>query len=120
MKTGCLLIIALGAMNPSFAGILQELECHDKVVHHGIETFSFAAQVNSLFGATNVEHFISSFGSKTHTSIWNSVTYFGGRYTLSLKVPISIDYENCRLKGATGSAIVSVNEVTKVDIGTSG
>ena len=120
MKIAWLLSLILGAMNLPAGDILEELERHDKVVQHGVETLSFAEEVNSLFGTTNVDHFISSFGSKTHAPVWNSVTYFSGRYTLTLQVPISIDYENCRLSGVAGSPIVYVNEVTKVDISTSG
>src|SRR6266498_469924 len=100
MKTVGLLIVALGAMNLSGADILKVLECHDKVVQHGIETLTFAQEVNSLFGATNVDHFISKFGSKTFMPGWNSVTYFGGRYRLLLQVPIAIDYNKCKLNGA--------------------
>jgi len=120
MKALCWLTLALGAMNLHSADILRELECHDKVVRHGIETFSLAGEINSLFEATNVDHFISNFGSKTDAPIWNSVTYFAGRYILVLQVPVAIDYQNCRFNGTTGSAAISVNEVTKVDISTSG
>lgn len=120
MKAVLLLALGVGIMNAYSADILKELECHDKVVQHGIKTLSFAREVNSLFGPTNVDHFISNFGSKVHAPIWNSVTYFGGRYTLALQVPIAIDYEDCRLIGATGPAVISVNEVVKVELSASG
>src|SRR2546430_9815121 len=120
MKTVCLLIFILGVMNLCSADILKVLECHDKVVQHGIETLSLAREVNSLFGASNVDHFISNFGSKIHTPVWHSLVFFGGRYRLSLEVPVAIDYENCILNGATESAVVYVNEVTEVDISTDG
>src|SRR5262245_14205805 len=55
-----------------------------------------------------------------HTPIWNSSAYFGGRYTFTLQVPISIDYESCKVNGAVNSATVSLNEVTNVEISTSG
>src|SRR5438128_1801069 len=120
IKTVRLLPLVLGVVNLHSADILKVLECHDKVVQHGIETLSFAQEVNSLFGVTNVDHFISSFGSNTHAPIWNSVTYFAGRYRLSLKVPIAIDYDKCRLIGATDSAmVVQINEVIKVELSTS-
>src|SRR6266851_2948581 len=120
MKTVCVLTLGLGVMNVHPADILRELECHDKVVRHGIETLSLAGEVNSLFEPTNVDHFISNFGSKTHAPIWNSVTYFAGRYTLALRVPISVDYENCKLSGATAGASVQINETIKVEISKSG
>jgi len=120
MKTTCLLTLMLGTMNIQSADILKELECHDQVVHHGIETLIQPKEVESLFGATNVDHFISGFGSKTDMPIWNSVTYFAGRYRLGLQLPISIDYENCRVIGAVNSAMVQINEVTKVEFSKSG
>ncbi len=120
MKAVCLLSVMLVATNLRAADILQVLECHDKVVQHGVETLSFAKEANLLFGVTNVDHFISSFGSKTHSPVWNSVTYFSGRYTFSLQVPISIDYVNCKLNGATGAVGIQINETIKVDISTSG
>jgi len=93
MKTVGLACLTVVAMNLHTAEILKVLECHDRVVQHGMETLDFAREVNSLFGATNVDHFISNFESKTHAPVWNSVTYFLGRYTFTLQVPISIDYE---------------------------
>jgi len=102
------------------ANIVNELKCHDKVVRDGIETLILPKEVELLFGKEHVDHFISNFGSKTQRPIWNTVTYFSGRYVLSLRVPISIDYENCKLTGATDSANVQINEVTKVEISTSG
>lgn len=120
MKTICLLILLFGASNLHAADILKELECHDQVVRHGIETLILPKEMESLFGATNVDHFISSFGSKIHTPMWNSVAYFAGRYELTLQIPILIDYEKCRLIGATNSAMVQINEVTKVELSKSG
>ena len=116
----CLLAVVLGAMSLQSADILKELECYDKVVRQGVATLVLPKEVEALFGVTNVDHFISNFGSKTHAPLWNSVTYFAGRYELSLQVPIAIDYDKCKLVGATSSAMVQINEVSKVDISKSG
>lgn len=120
MKNICLITLMLGTTNLQSADILKELECHDQVVRHGVETLILPKEVETLFGATNVDHFISSFGSKTHPAVWNSVTHFAGRYRLALQVPILIDYEKCRLIGATNSAMVQINEVTQVELSKSG
>jgi len=120
MKTLCSIALVLGAMNIHSADMLKVLECHDKVVRHGVETLILPKEVELLFGATNVDHFISKFGSTTVPPIWNSVTYFGNRYRLSLRVPISIDYDKCRLIGATNSAIVQINEVSDIQSSKSG
>lgn len=110
----------MAAASHCFANIVDELRCHDKVVRDGIEALVIPKEVGLLFGPERVDHFISNFGSKTLSPVWNSVTYFGGRYILSLRIPISIDYKNCKLTGATGSATVRINEVIKVELSTSG
>lgn len=120
ITTVCFFALALGTEIVHAAGILKELECHDKVVQQGVETLSFAKEANALFGNTNVDHFISSFGSKIDVPVWNSVTYFGGRYTLNIQVPIAIDYQKCGLIRSTGPAAISVNEVTSVELSASG
>jgi hypothetical protein len=120
MKTLYLLFLLLGVMNLHSADILKELDCHDKVVRQGKEALIFPKEVDSLFGATNVDHFISNFGSSNQAPIWNSVAYFAGRYELTLQVPIAIDYNECRLNGAINSAMVQINEVTQVEISKSG
>ncbi len=120
LKSCFLLTLALSFISVHSAGILKELECHDKVVRHGVETLVFPKEVESLFGATNVDHFISNFGSQKPSPIWNSVAYFSGRYTFALQVPISIDYQNCKLNRATGVVFIQINETTKVDVSKSG
>ena len=59
-------------------------------------------------------------GSKSLPSIWNSVAYFDNRYRFSLRVPIAINYDKCKLIGTTNSAMVQINEVTKVELSKSG
>jgi hypothetical protein len=91
---------------------LKEFECHDKAVEHGVDTLSFPKEVKTLFGATNVDHFIRPFAG---AAVWNSAAYFAGRYTLELRVPIAIDHEHCRVNDVLGPAEVEIREVTKVD-----
>ena len=128
MKTGRTIeiVLAIGIVAGRAAAgaaertMLDVLECHDKVVHDAITTLVFPKEVEALFGATNVDHFISNFGSKSLPSIWNSVAYFDNRYRFSLRVPIAIDYDKRKLIGATNSAMVQINEVTKVEFSKSG
>ncbi len=120
MKKICLTVLLLTAMNLHSAEMLKVLECHDQVVRHGVDTLILPKEVESILGATNVDHFISNFGSRTLPSMWNSVAYFDNRYRFSLRVPIAIDYDKCKLIGATNSAMVQINEVTKVELSKSG
>ena len=96
---------------------LKEFECHDKAVEHGVDTLTFHKEVETLFGTTNVDHFIRNL---TGAAVWNSAAYFAGRYTLELRVPIAIDYEHCRVKNVLGPAEIWIDEVTKVDFSRSG
>ena len=96
---------------------LKEFECHDEAVKHAGEILTFPKEVEALFGASNVDHFIRPF---TGAAVWNSAAYFAGRYTLELRVPIEIDYEHCRVKEALGPAEVEIDEVTKVEFYGSG
>lgn len=104
----------------SLADMLKDLECHDSVVRQGLEIMNIPKEVELLFGKTNVDHFISGFGSKKYFPEWNSVAYFGGRYLVSIKVPIEIDYGKCKLTGVSNSVSIQINEVTKVAISKSG
>jgi hypothetical protein len=122
MKAVYLIVFAVmySGINLYSADMLNMLECHDKVVRDGVETLILPKEVESLFGATNVDHFISNFGNKTTPAVWNSTAYFLKRYQLSLRVPIIIDYDKCKLVGASNSAMVQINEVTKVELSKSG
>jgi hypothetical protein len=120
MKNSSFFYLMFSVMNVLSADVLQQLECHDKTVTHAVATLSYAREVEHFFGTTNVDHFISTFGSKTHQPIWNSLSYFEGRYKFSLRIPIEIDYENCRFISVKGPVSVQVNEVTSVEISKSG
>ena len=95
------------------ANIVDQLECHDRVVHHGLETLLVPKEIESIFGTTNVDHFISGFGSKRPAPTWNSVAYFLGRYRLTFRMPIGIDYAKCRVSTTTGSPAFLINEVVE-------
>ncbi|MEA3188669.1 MAG: hypothetical protein QOD99_2499 [Chthoniobacter sp.] len=120
MKFLCFLLALFCTMSLQSADILSELKCHDKVVEHGVNALILPKEVEAIFGAKNVDHFISNFGSKSDSPIWNSVAYFNSRYQLTLQVPVAIDYGKCRLVGATSSAIVRINEIVKVGFSKSG
>ena len=96
------------------------IKCHDKVVRDAVTRFRFPKEMNSFFGATNIDHFISNFGSPNHIATWDSTTFFAGRYRLSLQVPILIDYKKCSFIGAAGKAVVYIHEVTGIEFSKSG
>ena len=85
MRTVLMSVLLVGMiMNLLSADMLQVLECHDKVVKDGIQNLTLPNEVESLFGTSNVDHFISEFGSRRHSAIWNSVAYFNCRYRFTV------------------------------------
>jgi hypothetical protein len=90
MKIIYFCIFLLAVVRANSAGVLKALDCHDQVVRHGVESLVLPKEVELLFGATNVDHFISEFRSKTHIPIWNSVTYFSDRYMFTMQIPVLI------------------------------
>ena len=101
--------------------ILGESECYVRVVQHGVQTLGFPKEMEVLLGSTNVDHFISGFGSQSLTPLWNSVGYFAGRYVVALQVPITIHYDHCKVVSVSLSMmVVQINEVTAVEFTKSG
>ena len=53
MVAGGLLLVFFGTlslMNVSCGNLVKEVQCHDKVIDHGVETFQLAKDVDLLFG----------------------------------------------------------------------
>ena len=90
------------------------LECHDATVKDGIKSLVLPAEVESTFGKTNVDHFISFF-NETNQNLWNSVAYFYGRYLLTMQVKVQIDYNDCTVTKALAPAEFTINEVIEVE-----
>lgn len=55
-------------------------------------TLPSAVEMEKLFG--NVDHFITHYGFDSEPKTWNSEVSFGGRYTLTMQVQVSINYES--------------------------
>lgn len=124
MKQTFLLVLLLRAIEVHARDLVKdfekELECEDKIVRDGTQKLSLAREVNLLFGATNVDHFLASYATQADGPSLNSITSFGGRYTLTIQIPIAIDYKNCKVKGSIGEPFIEVSETAKVEIERSG
>jgi hypothetical protein len=92
-------------------GSVGFLENYKRAVKSGFSRFPEAMQMESLFGEG--DHFISSPG---HDGIrkWNSVVFFGCRYTLTMEVHIKTDPEFSRVTEVVGSPLFILNEATQV------
>lgn len=77
-----------------------------------------AVQIEELFG--DADHFITHYGMRSEKSnIWNTVTYFGGRYELTMQVRVRVDYDKKCIEVA-GSPEFSLVEIRRVRKSTSG
>lgn len=63
-------------------------EGYRKAVLSGLEQIPEARQFDEIFGKENVDHFISYSGSLEVGSDWNSELFFGGRYILTMQIPV--------------------------------
>jgi len=61
-----------------------------------------------------VDHFITHYGFGKQPLVWNTEAHFGGRYILTMQVPVNIDY-GARTVKQSGSPKFYLVEVTKVD-----
>jgi hypothetical protein len=84
---------------------------HQEFAANGVAQIEPASQMNQLFG--HCRNYITYAGGAS-TSEWNAVAFFGGRYQLTMQVPVDIE---SRTKGhATGEPRFYLNEVSAVDI----
>lgn len=102
------------------AAVFKTLECYDKVVAEGVKVLVLPTQMEALFNATNVDHFITDFTTFTNDTEWQSVAYVWGRYMISMSIPIVVDHTKCTIVRARGPADVVINEVVGVSLSEAG
>lgn len=67
------------------------MEEYEAVHMFAATALPFAVEIERKFGSA--DHFITHYRfASAKTNIWNTVTYFGDRYTLKVEVEIQIDY----------------------------
>ncbi len=70
----------------------SDMKNHVSTCQHGIATIPWAKQMDDHFGRAQVDHFITHYGSTRQPLPWNSQVHFGGRFILSMQVPVNVDY----------------------------
>jgi hypothetical protein len=71
-----------------------------------------------LYGSA--DHFITHFGFRSaKTNVWNTEVFFGGRFRLTLQVPVTINYR-ARQIAVVGKPCFCLNEVASVHVSDSG
>ena len=84
---------------------------YDKAVRSGFAWFPQALEMEQLFGEG--DHFISSPGP-TGTRDWNSVVYFGGRYTLTMQVEVKTDADFAKITDVVGKPLFVLTEARRI------
>jgi hypothetical protein len=84
---------------------------YNKAVISGFAKFPQAMEMEKLFGEG--DHFISSPGP-TGTRDWNSVVYFGGRYTLTMQVEVKTDADFGKITDVVGKPLFVLEEARRI------
>lgn len=72
-----------------------------------------AVEIEEMYGSC--DHFITHYGmNASGTNTWNTEVFFGNRYSLTMQVPVMIDYGANKVKVA-GDPIFYMHEYTKID-----
>ena len=76
-----------------------------------------AVEFEKLFPG-QTDHFITQYGFNRYggdrTNTWNSEAYFGGRYSLTMQVEVTVDYAK-RTITLAGEPVFYLEEITRVD-----
>lgn len=110
--SGCaLLIAAAGCQDIS----RSHMDHYIATVRSAAQILPEAAEIERLYG--DADHFITHFGREFpgNKKQWNTEVYFGGRYSLTMQVDVSIDYENSRVSQVLGSPIFYLVEYHQID-----
>jgi hypothetical protein len=88
------LILASAGLLASCKGRGVQNGMQDYIATHqnGIRAIPWAQQMDNHFGRENVDHFITHYGFGEQPLDWNSEVHFGGRFVLTLQVPVNVDY----------------------------
>ena len=73
-----------------------------------------AVEIERLFPAT--DHFITHYGFSPEPRTWNTEAFFGGRYRLTMQVPVEIDYTAHSVTRVIGEPVFFLTVATRVEL----
>lgn len=85
-----LVILILAVAVTGCGDIRFSQEGYQRAILSGLKQIPEARQFDELFGKENVDHFISYHGSRKLGNEWQTEVFFGGRYTLTMVVPVQM------------------------------
>ena len=90
----------------------SKMRHYESVHHEAADLLPSAVEMERKYIAT--DHFITHFGFEhERTTIWNTESFFGGRYTLTMQVEIVVDYAKETFT-VVGPEKFFLNEITSV------
>ena len=93
------------------------LTAYKQTHQNGLKVIQQAGEMQELFGAKNVDHFITQYGFPgQETNRWNSLVSFGGRYELGMEVEVVVDYQNHGIERVVGQPKFFFQVVQQVEI----
>ena len=118
VRSGCALLafLALGTMTS--CGRDNQMSDYIQTVKSGINSLPWPKEMEALFGEG--DHFITHYGFKPGPKEWTTEVFFGGRYTLSLKVDVDVDYKTQTIKTSVSTPKFYLFEVGSVQRGARG
>lgn len=88
---------------------------YESIHKSGAEEIPWAVEMERRFATANTDHFITYFGDRSQKDYtWNTESFFGDRYILTMQVQVIIDYSNRRIK-LTGLPTFNLVEVVSAN-----
>lgn len=115
MKSRCSLTVAfcMTVVFVSCKDIHFTREGYIKAVRSGFKLIPEAQQIEEILGDS--DHFISYNGSLELGNEWNTEVFFGGRYCLTMQVPVKMDRAFDRVLAVLGPAKFDLVEIERID-----
>ena len=92
----------------------NSFESHENAVESGARLLPQVVEIEKLFGSTDhfITHFSPRFGKGARQ--WNSEVYFGGRYSLTMKADVMVDFTKNIVTEVVGSPKFYLDEYAKI------
>jgi hypothetical protein len=108
-------LLICGIIALSFIGCSPSNDSYRKTVQSGIKTIRHVDEICRMFPNEPTDHFITQFGfDKSVPVMWNTEVFFGGRYTLTYQIYVSVDYSRDRIIKTTSEPKFVLVEASRV------
>jgi hypothetical protein len=88
---------------------------YEATVQDGIRKVRHVDEICRIFSNAPTDHFITQFGFDKSVPVkWNTEVFFGGRYTLTYQIFVSVDYSSNRVVGTTSQPEFYLTEASRV------